>query len=119
MEEYFKQNSVKPRMMMGVLNIAIHNSSYKGHKPLRPNKSPPCRRRRDRMDLQLPIQSVPITIKVSSSNLVHGEVYSMQHQFFSKFIMNKTCNFQSKVTYIKITNTLIFSIKKKVTERVI
>jgi hypothetical protein len=39
MEEYFKQNSVKPRMMMGVLNIAIHNSSYKGHKPLRRNKS--------------------------------------------------------------------------------
>jgi hypothetical protein len=31
MEEYFKQNSVKPRMMMGVLNIAIHNSSYKDH----------------------------------------------------------------------------------------
>jgi hypothetical protein len=39
MEEYFKQNSVKPRMMMGVLNIAIHNSSYKGHKPLCQNKS--------------------------------------------------------------------------------
>jgi len=34
MEEYFKQNSVKPRMMMGVLNIVTHNSSYKGHKPL-------------------------------------------------------------------------------------
>jgi hypothetical protein len=41
MEEYFKQNSLKPRMMMGVLNIAIHNSSYKGHKPLRQNKSAP------------------------------------------------------------------------------
>jgi hypothetical protein len=26
---------------MGVLNIAIHNSSYKGHKPLRRNKSAP------------------------------------------------------------------------------
>jgi hypothetical protein len=34
MEEYFKQNSVKLRMMMGVLNIVTHNSSYKGHKPL-------------------------------------------------------------------------------------
>jgi hypothetical protein len=41
MEEYFKQKSVKPRMMMGVLNIAIHNSSYEGHKPLRRNKSAP------------------------------------------------------------------------------
>jgi hypothetical protein len=41
MEEYFKQNSLKPRMMMGVLNIAIHNSSYKGHKPLRQSKSAP------------------------------------------------------------------------------
>ena len=27
MEEYFIQNSVKPRIMMGVLNSAIHNSS--------------------------------------------------------------------------------------------
>jgi hypothetical protein len=34
MEEYLKLNSVKPRMMMGVLNIVTHNSSYKGHKPL-------------------------------------------------------------------------------------
>ena len=35
----------------------------------------------DRMvvDLQLPVQSVPITTKVVSSNPVHGEVYSMQH----------------------------------------
>ena len=31
------------------------------------------------MDLQLPVQSVPITTKVVSSNLVHGEVYSIQH----------------------------------------
>jgi hypothetical protein len=27
MEEYFKQNSVKPRMMMGVLNIAIQTKN--------------------------------------------------------------------------------------------
>jgi hypothetical protein len=54
MEEYFKQNSVKPRLMMGVLNIAIHNSSYKGHKPLRRNKSAPCRRRRNRMIVGFP-----------------------------------------------------------------
>ena len=31
------------------------------------------------LDLQLPVQSVPITTKVVSSNPVHGEVYSIQH----------------------------------------
>ena len=31
------------------------------------------------MDLQLPMQSVPITTKVVSSNPVHGEVYSIQN----------------------------------------
>ena len=31
------------------------------------------------LDLQLPMQSVPITTKVVSSNHVHGEVYSIQH----------------------------------------
>jgi hypothetical protein len=29
--------------------------------------------------LQLPMQSVPITIKVVSSNLTHGVVYPVQH----------------------------------------
>jgi hypothetical protein len=31
------------------------------------------------LDLQLPVQSVPITTKVVSSNPVDGEVYSIQH----------------------------------------
>ena len=31
------------------------------------------------LDLQLHVQSVPITIKVVSSKPVHGEVYSIQH----------------------------------------
>ena len=31
------------------------------------------------MDLQLPVQSVPITTKVVSLNPAHGEVYSIQH----------------------------------------
>jgi hypothetical protein len=31
------------------------------------------------LDLQLTVQSVPITTKVVSSNPVHGEVYSIQH----------------------------------------
>jgi hypothetical protein len=31
------------------------------------------------LDLQLSVQSVPITTKVVSSNRTHGEVYSIQH----------------------------------------
>ena len=31
------------------------------------------------LDLQLPMQSVPITTKVMTSNPGHGEVYSIQH----------------------------------------
>jgi hypothetical protein len=34
---------------------------------------------RDHMDLQLPVQSVPITAKVVSLNPVHGNVYSIQN----------------------------------------
>ena len=37
------------------------------------------------LDLQLPVQSVPITTKVVSSNPVHGEVYSIQH-YMIKFV---------------------------------
>jgi hypothetical protein len=33
----------------------------------------------------LPVQSVPITTKVVSSNLVYGEVYSIQH-YVIKFV---------------------------------
>ena len=36
-------------------------------------------------DLQLPMQRVPITTNVVSSNHVHGEVYSIQH-YVIKFI---------------------------------
>jgi hypothetical protein len=45
------------------------------------------RRGRDRMglDLQLPMQSVPITTNVVSSNIAHGEVYSIQH-YVIKFV---------------------------------
>ena len=44
----------------------------------------------DRMivGLQIPVQSVPITTKVVSSNPVHGEVYSIQNyviRFVSDF----------------------------------
>jgi hypothetical protein len=37
------------------------------------------------VDLQLPVQSVPITTKVVSSNPIHGEVYSIQH-YVIKFV---------------------------------
>jgi ABC-type transporter Mla maintaining outer membrane lipid asymmetry ATPase subunit MlaF len=40
------------------------------------------------LDLQLPMQSVPITTKVVSSNTVHDEVYLIQHyviKFVSKY----------------------------------
>jgi hypothetical protein len=32
-----------------------------------------------KLDLQLPVQSVPITTNVVSLNPIHGEVYSIQH----------------------------------------
>ena len=37
------------------------------------------------LDLQLPVQSVPITIKVVSLNLAHDQVYSIQH-YAIKFV---------------------------------
>ena len=38
-----------------------------------------------KLDLQLPVQSVPITTKVLSLNPVHGEVYLIQH-YVMKFV---------------------------------
>ena len=37
------------------------------------------------LDLQLPMQSVPITTKDVSSNPIYGEVYSIQH-YVIKFV---------------------------------
>jgi hypothetical protein len=37
------------------------------------------------LDLQLPVQSVPITTNVVSSNPTHGEVFLIQHQVI-KFV---------------------------------
>ena len=37
------------------------------------------------LDLQLPVQSVPITTNIVSLNPVHGEVYSIQH-YVIKFV---------------------------------
>ena len=37
------------------------------------------------LDIQLPVQSVPITNNIVSSNPTHGEVYSIQH-YVTKFV---------------------------------
>ena len=39
------------------------------------------------LDLQLPVQSVPIPTKVVSLNPVHDKVYSIQH-YVIKFVIN-------------------------------
>ena len=39
------------------------------------------------LDLQLPMESVPITTNVISSNPVHGEVYSIQ-RYVTQFVRN-------------------------------
>jgi len=39
------------------------------------------------LDLQLLMESVPITTNVVSSNHAHGEVYSIQH-YVTKFVSN-------------------------------
>jgi hypothetical protein len=39
------------------------------------------------LDIQLHVQSVPITIKVVSSNPVHGKVYSIRH-YVIKFVID-------------------------------
>ena len=44
------------------------------------------------LDLQLPVQSVPITTTVVSSNPVHGEVYSIQH-YVKKFVSDRSVVF--------------------------
>jgi hypothetical protein len=42
------------------------------------------------LDLQLPVQSVPIITKVVSSNPIHGEVYSIHYVI--KFVSDKNYN---------------------------
>jgi len=51
------------------------------------------------LDLQLPVQSVPITTKVVSSYPIHGEVYSIQH-YVIKFVSalhGEVCSIQHYV----------------------
>jgi hypothetical protein len=53
------------------------------------------RRGRNRLYLQLPVPYVPITTQVVSSNTVHGEVHSIQHNVIkSKFDQKILTNLQ-------------------------
>ena len=61
------------------------------------------------LDLQLHMQSVPITTKVLSSNPSHGEVYWIQH-YVIKFVsdLRQVCGFLQVVLFpppIKLTAT--------------
>ena len=61
------------------------------------------------LDLQLPMQSVPITTNVVNSNIAHGEVYSIQH-YVIKFVsdMRQVSGFLVVLTFpppIKLTAT--------------
>ena len=46
-------------------------------------------------DLQLPVQSVPITTEVVSSNHTHGKVYSIHYMYMIKFVsdLQQVCVF--------------------------
>ena len=65
---------------------------------------------RDRMVVQLPVQSVSITTKVVMSNPVHGEVYSIQH-YVIKIVndLRQVCGFLRVLRVpppIKLTATI-------------
>jgi hypothetical protein len=60
--------------------------------------------------LQLPVQSVPVATKVVSSNLVNGEVYSIQH-YVIKLVsdLQQVCGFLQLLRFpppIKLTATI-------------
>jgi hypothetical protein len=64
----------------------------------------------EKLDLQLSVQSVSITIKVVSSRPVHGEVYSIQH-YVIKFVryLRQICGFLRVLRFpppIKLTATI-------------
>ena len=63
------------------------------------------------LDLQLPVQSVPISTKVVSSNPTDGEVYSIQHyviKFVSTPKTNKTDRYDVSEILLKVVlNTMI------------
>ena len=63
-----------------------------------------------RMDLQLPVQSVPINTSVMSLNPVHGEVYSIQHyviKFVSEFSLGTPVSSNNITDCHNITEILL------------
>jgi hypothetical protein len=66
------------------------------------------------LDLQLPVQLVPITTKFVSSNCAHGDVYSIKHnliKFVSDTLVCVTNNFGIMGKWLlKWINTLTFTI---------
>jgi hypothetical protein len=48
------------------------------------------------MDLQLPVQSVPIITKVVNLNSVHGKVYSIQH-----YVIKFVCDLQQVSGFLR------------------
>ena len=49
------------------------------------------------MDLHIPVQSVPITTVVVSSNPAHGELYSIQH-----YVVNFVSDLRQVDGYIRV-----------------
>jgi len=79
---------------MYLFECVLHNISRYIHKLLHENFEPIYKKKYvlfvelcmvGYLDLPLPVQSVPITIKVVNSNPVYGEVYSIQH-YVIKFV---------------------------------
>ena len=58
-----------------------------------------------KLNFQLPVQSVPITTNVVSSNPVHGEVYPIHH-YLIKFVSDLVGGFLRFPPPIKLTATI-------------
>jgi len=55
----------------------------------------------DKLDLQLPMQSVPITTKVVSLNPAHGKMYLIQH-----YVINFVSDLLQSVVFSKYSSFL-------------
>ena len=58
------------------------------------------------LNLQLSMQSVPITTKVESSNPAHGEVYSIQHYEINLWLVGAFLRVRRFPPPIKLVTTL-------------
>jgi hypothetical protein len=52
------------------------------------------------LDLQLPVQSVPISTKVDSSNPAHGEVYSIE-----AYVINFVSDLRQVGGFLRVSST--------------